>query len=247
MTKNKKSILLLVLLVLFFFFRNDIKSFLLEFSNGYKLSFSSFVDFVSYKKDKYFFQLDTIDELSKRNEVLEIKYHKYKELKEEVRKYENFGFSLEANVKPVKVLSYVSLKDLNKLWITKPTNITLDNEKIYGVIAGEFTYGTAKLEDNSLKLITNFDKECVYAVYIGEDKVPGIAFGSYDGMLIKFIPTWMSPKVGDEVFTSGLDNIFYRGTNVGIVKEVIKDEDYITVKVNVNKKNYITDILNMVI
>ncbi|MCH3853896.1 rod shape-determining protein MreC, partial [Campylobacter jejuni] len=40
----------------------------------------------------------------------------------------------------------------------------------------------------------------------------------------KFIPKWAKINIGDEILTSGLDNIFFSDVPVGIVS-AIKDED----------------------
>ena len=92
--------------------------------------------------------------------------------------------------------------------------------------------------------LLNGNKECSYAVFIGEGKAPGIITSSenQDELQIKFIPIWAQINKGDEVITSGMDNIFFEGLKVGTIIEVtnLADMKVATVKpyVNVLKKKY---------
>ena len=59
--------------------------------------------------------------------------------------------------------------------------------------------------------------------FIGNERNPGIATSndeSSDLLSVKFIPVWADINVGDEVITSGMDNIFYEGLRVGKVVEI---------------------------
>ncbi len=70
--------------------------------------------------------------------------------------------------------------------------------------------------------LLNGNKDCTYAVFIGNERNPGIATSndeSSDLLSVKFIPVWADINVGDEVITSGMDNIFYEGLRVGKVVE----------------------------
>jgi rod shape-determining protein MreC len=58
--------------------------------------------------------------------------------------------------------------------------------------------------------------------------MPGVAVGNKEYVHVKYIPLWMSPEVGDEVVTSGLDKIFFAGIPVGKVIEVFQEESYQT-------------------
>ena len=70
------------------------------------------------------------------------------------------------------------------------------------------------------------DSKCIFSVYIGDQKNPGVIFGNKSDMVVRYIPTWMNVKIGDEVYTSGLDNIFFEGVKVGKVTGVVKEEAY---------------------
>ena len=61
--------------------------------------------------------------------------------------------------------------------------------------------------------LLNGNKDCTYAAFIGNERNPGIATSndeSSDLLSVKFIPVWADINVGDEVITSGMDNIFMR-------------------------------------
>ncbi len=63
-----------------------------------------------------------------------------------------------------------------------------------------------------------------------------------DSLQIKFIPILASIKEGDEVITSGMDNIFSEGLKVGVVTEIISLADMKIAKVkpyiSASKKRY---------
>ncbi|MDO8260610.1 MAG: rod shape-determining protein MreC, partial [Candidatus Magasanikbacteria bacterium] len=66
-----------------------------------------------------------------------------------------------------------------------------------------------------------------YSVFVGDNKAPGIAHGnSAENLIINFIPAWFLIEVGDEVITSGLDEIFFKGLKVGTVLSVTKSQGY---------------------
>jgi len=52
------------------------------------------------------------------------------------------------------------------------------------------------------------------------------SFGHDNLLEIKYIPNYENPKIGDEVITSGNDNLFYEGIKVGKVIAVEKKDMY---------------------
>ena len=75
--------------------------------------------------------------------------------------------------------------------------------------------------------LLNRDIKSAYSVYIGKNHAPGIAHGNNDQhLIVDFIPTWYDIKKGDEVITSGLDNIFFKGLKVGRVLSVTSSQGY---------------------
>ena len=88
------------------------------------------------------------------------------------------------------------------------------------------TAGILTAKDGKPLAILQNDKSASFSVLIGESRIPGIAIGNENGLIIKFIPQWLNPKVGDEVVTSGLDGIFFAGVEVGKVYEIIDENLY---------------------
>lgn len=129
------------------------------------------------------------------------------------------------SVKLVRGLSYAQIGDFNKIWISEFSGF--DKDKIYGLIYQGKSAGIVVAKDEKPLAYLQTDPNSIFAVYIGKDeKIPGIAHGNTNGILVKFIPQWLSLKVGDEVFTSGLDGIFFGGISVGRVSEIYKESLY---------------------
>ncbi len=136
----------------------------------------------------------------------------------------------ESDLKPyhpelhlVQALGYQNMNDKNSLWIEFPT---FKKEKIYGLIFRGYTAGIIKEQSNQPLALLQSDKESIFSVFIGKNNIQGIAYGNGETLMIKYIPNYENPKVGDEVLTSGNDNIFYAGIKVGKVTAVGKKNMY---------------------
>ena len=140
----------------------------------------------------------------------------------------------------IKVLSYINYNDFTKVWLDKK----LEDDSILGLITDNYSAGIVVNKNGNAVGLLNGNKECSYAVFIGDGKAPGIITSSenQDELQIKFIPIWAQINKGDEVITSGMDNIFFEGLKVGTIIEVtnLADMKVATVKpyVNVLKKKY---------
>ncbi len=120
----------------------------------------------------------------------------------------------------VRGLSYVKLGDFGRLWLDFPG---FDPDKIYGLLYKGYAAGIVDNEDGYPMARLLSDEKMVFSVAVGEKKHLGVAFGGKHFLSVKYIPTYAEIKVGDEVITSGDDNIFYEGIKVG---EVVKIEVY---------------------
>jgi len=71
----------------------------------------------------------------------------------------------------------------------------------------------------------------------------GLYKGFYidENIIVTFIPTWYNIGVGDEVTTSGLDNVFFEGLKVGKVLSLSTSQGY---QKAVVKPYYTMDVLN---
>ncbi len=136
----------------------------------------------------------------------------------------NATFASHPDVALVQGLSYVTLGDMNKIWLHMDD---FNRSKIYGLVHKERVAGIVIAKNNQPMALLNNDPKCSYAVSIGEKKAPGIIHGrNQKEMLVEFIPSWMPVSVGDEVVTSGLDNLFFSNVLVGVVTQVSQSQGY---------------------
>ena len=133
------------------------------------------------------------------------------------------------NVKMVRLLNYSNIGDYDKIWLEKFDDFNVS--KIYGLIYQGKSAGIVVAKDNRPLALLQSDPKSIFAVFVGNDKIPGIAHGNKDKIVVNFIPQWLFPKVGDEVVTSGLDGIFFGGVGVGEVVEVLEESLYKSVVV----------------
>lgn len=213
-----------------------------SFFNDLKVSYINKVISISTSIERHFNQIATIEELTNQNEQLleyKILFNSTKEQLENLKKSLNLNIEKKPQIEFVKVLSYISFNDFTKVWLDKKK----DDDKILGLISDEYAAGIVVSENNQAVALLNGNKNCSYAVFIGEEKSPGIMTSTKNKeLLIKFIPVWSDIQKGDEVITSGMDKIFFEGLKVGIVEEVtnLQDMKIARVKpyVNVLKKKY---------
>lgn len=195
--------------------------------------------------EKYFNQVTTIEELKKENQELKeykalylTTQKKLDSLNEYVTSNENID--TQTNLTQTRVLSYIGFQDFTKVWV----DYEKKDDSILGLITENYAAGIVVEENGRSVALLNGNKKCSYAIFIGENKVPGIITSSEDGknLTIKFIPIWSDIKVGDEVVTSGMDNIFYEGLKVGKITDIKKLPDMkiaiLKPYANVLKKKY---------
>lgn len=131
----------------------------------------------------------------------------------------------------IRVLSYIEFDDFTSVWLEKEPE---KDDKILGLISDNYAAGIAINRHNKSVGLLNGSKDCTYAVFIGKDKSPGIIGASENNqneLAVKFIPIWSNINIGDEVVTSGMDNIFYEGLKVGKVTEIKEFPDMKIAKV----------------
>ncbi|AYJ79268.1 rod shape-determining protein MreC [Aliarcobacter cryaerophilus ATCC 43158] len=179
---------------------------------------------VSQKVANHFEHERLIRELQ--NENLELKEYKvlYNTTISTIDNLKNLLENIEipeinSKIEVIRVLSYVHFDDFTSVWLDK---VPTDN-KILGLISENYAAGISMIKNGKSIGLLNGNKDCTYAVFIGNEKNPGIATSndeSSDLLSVKFIPVWADINVGDEVITSGMDNIFYEGLRVGKVVEI---------------------------
>ena len=203
------------------YYTNTIQAPFIYALNNIKVSYHNIKDLISVNIDKHFLQASKIEELKFKLEKYENNHLVLQELSSEI----NDLFALNKSklltnpdVELVRSISYQKFGDLNRIWLEIDD---YNSSKIYGLSYKEKVAGIV-IEKNGKPLgLLNKDIKSTYAVYIGKKKAPGIAHGNNSkNLIIKFIPAWFTLKVGDEVITSGLDNIFFKGLKVGKVVSI---------------------------
>lgn len=124
----------------------------------------------------------------------------------------------------VKAISYVQISDYHRVWLSFSSN--LDSTRNRGLIYQGYTAGIAVVKNGRLMALLQGDEQCTFSVYVGKGKIPGVAQGRNDKVIVKFIPKWEKVNIGDEVLTSGLDEIFFAGVPVGKVVNVFSEDMY---------------------
>lgn len=216
-----------------------------SFFNDLKISYIDKVISISSSIEKHFNQIQTIEELKAQNNELKEYKILYTSTQKQLNTLKDFLLSVElpqskSTIELVKVLSYINFNDFTKVWLDR----TSEDDTILGLITENYAAGIVVNKNGKSVGLLNGNKDCSYAVFIGESKNPGILTSSInqEELQIRYIPIWAEIKKGDEVITSGMDNIFFEGLKVGTITEVtnLADMKIATVKpyVNVLKKRY---------
>ncbi len=223
------AILLLMLTVLLS--RNDerITDTLLGAINPIKQSYKNFTQNLEDKSQSFIFQKEAIEKLSRENRILRKRLleqmHYIKQVKNIYDVLPDLSRLPPSSVSIVETISYVKLNSFSQIILTKPEG--LEEGKLYGIIQGSVVAGTARVLHNQLYGYLTSDNKCRFSVFIGDTKAPGIAIGhEKNEMIVKFIPKWHHIEVGDKVFTTGLDGIFFADIPVGIVTKVEVQSSY---------------------
>ena len=221
------------------------------FFNDLKIAYINKVITLSNMGEQYIDQANTIERLKIENNELKEYKMLYEASKNQLNSLKEFLTNIDLSenkpkIELVKVISYINYNDFTKVWLDQK----IDDDTILGLITDNYSAGIVVNRNGRAVGLLNGSKECSYAVFIGENKAPGIITSSenQDELQIKFIPVWSEINKGDEVITSGMDNIFFEGLKVGRVIEVtnLADMKIATVQpyVNVLKKKYFHTVRN---
>jgi rod shape-determining protein MreC len=195
--------------------------------NTIKTTYYDTIKFVEDGINKHFFQAKKIAQLEEDLEKYEKNHLVMRQLASEIQDLfneSNSSFKVNTEIDLVRAISYSKFGDFNKIWLEVND---YNSSKIYGLLYKELVAGIVVAKNDKPLALLNKDIKSTYAVYIGEQKAPGIAHGNNsENIIIKFIPTWFKISVGDEVLTSGLDKIFFKGLKVGKVISVTSSEGY---------------------
>jgi rod shape-determining protein MreC len=227
---NKKLSFVFILLALFVgavYYSDVVQSPIQSSLNTIKSSYLDTLSSIDSLFEKHFFQARRIENLNKKLQNCEKNKVLMLQLSSELQdlyKNNNADFSNNPKLELVKSISYETFGNLNRVWIDMKE---FNTSKIYGLTYKEFVAGIVVPHNNKPLALLNKDIKSTYAVYIGAQKAPGIAHGNNDqNIVINFIPAWFNIHKGDEVITSGLDTVFFKGLKVGKVLSVSKSQGY---------------------
>jgi len=191
--------------------------------NFYHESVESTTNFV----DEHFNQQETIQKLRLENQKYEKNTLLMQEFASELNemfKEHKSAIKISPKVQLVKTLSYAKFGDINRVWLDMKDYNT---SKVYGLVSKGNPAGIVTFNHGQPMALLNSDYKSSYAVYIGKHRAPGIVHGkNTKEMLVEFIPSWIKLEVGDEVYTSGLDNLFFPGLHVGKVLKISQSQGF---------------------
>ncbi len=228
---NKKLFSFLSILIALFvgalYYSNSIQKPLISAQNQIKINYHNSIKFIEDNFNKHFFQADTIVILREKLDKYENNHLVMQQLASEINdlyKENNSSLKTDPKVELIRTISYEKFGDLNRVWLEIPE---YNSSKIYGLTYKEIVAGIVISKNERALGLLNKDIQSSYAVSIGPKHAPGIAHGNNgENLVVKFIPAWFELQVGDEVITSGLDNIFFKGLKVGRVISFTKSQGY---------------------
>jgi rod shape-determining protein MreC len=228
---NKKLFTyLLILLALFMgalYYTKTIQSPLLSSLNTIKITYHTILQSIEDSIDKHFFQAQEISQLKEKLQRSKNNHLVMQQLASEIDdmyKENNSTLAINPKTELVRAIAYEKFGNLNRIWLDVPD---YNSSKIYGLVYKNLVAGIVIPKNTKALALLNSDIKSTYAVYIGDKKAPGIAHGNNGkNLVVSFIPAWFNIKVGDEVITSGLDNIFFKGLKVGRVLSLSTSQGY---------------------
>ena len=217
----------IALLIGALYYTNLIQAPVLSALSTINTSYHHTISFIENQINKHFFQAQRIEILEEKLQKYENNHLVMQQLASEINdlfKENHSQLKTNPKVQLVRTISYEKFGNLNKIWLEVPD---YNSSKIYGLTYKELVAGIV-IEKNGRALgLLNKDIKSSYAVYVGDEKAPGIAHGNNgENLIVKFIPAWFNIKKGDEVISSGLDEIFFKGLKVGTVISVKKSQGY---------------------
>lgn len=218
--------ILLIITVVYIFKKDRLLSDNFPIINEIKAKYIEHIITTEEVISKYFKQMQTIEQLKLQNVDL-VKYQSlYKSAQTQnenlINAIETIPLTQET-ITLAKVLSYVHLNDFTKVWL----DIKKEDNRIEGLIDGQYSAGIVINKSGYAQALLNGNEKSNYAVFIGENKAPGITHEhpNKQFITIKFVPIWININIGDEVITSGMDDIFFEGLKVGKVVNIKKMAD----------------------
>lgn len=228
MSKKLKFFLIIVFVIFISILLSErARSLVLNLSTNVANSFLQAKDSVLNFVSEHFNQKDEIRDLRQKNKELERTAGLSIAFAGELNRLlkENGIKEYKPNMKLVRALTYKDIGDYNKVWVDFEN---FNASKIYGLVHQGFSAGIVAEKDGRPLIFLQNDPKSIFSVYIGDNKIKGVVFGAKNTVEAKYIPIWTKPNIGDEVFTSGLDGIFFEGIRVGKVVSIHEDNTFLT-------------------
>ncbi|RDU65050.1 rod shape-determining protein MreC [Helicobacter sp. MIT 14-3879] len=244
---NKQNkILWILIIVVFALFALELQKGIFYYANtignAVRINIFDIKNYITKTIDKYTNQANEISRLKEIEKEKEKNDILISNLKYELDKIKTL---LDINQKPnisniflVEAYSYMNMGKYSQVWLKNNSFEDKSQDMIFGLIKNGFTAGIALFKGDYLIGILNGDPKASYGVYIGENKSIGILKTDISGdIVVEYINAWNEIKEGDEIYTNGLDGIFFEGIPVGKVKKVRQEYGYIVVDVELYNKN----------
>jgi rod shape-determining protein MreC len=223
MNKKLFYIIIAIIIAISFYFKDSIKESILFSFNFIKEELISSYDIVKFKLTANFNQANQIQTLSKYNKMYRDYIESIYPIISNYRKLKEFKKINNPKIVFTQTISYANLPDMTSIYInysdknlSHPKGLVYNNE-VAGIVSKSY--------DNYSLALLNINPDTSYTVFIGKNKIPGIAFGGEE-LTIKYIPNYKKINIGDLVVTSGLDRIFYEGVKVGKITSIIQKKLY---------------------
>lgn len=180
---------------------------------------------------RHFNQAKQIKELTNTLKSYEVLHYSYEALQSEYNALlDILNTPLEQtplSITLTRTISYVEINNYSKVWLEYKGSRDNSEDVIFGLIDKDKAAGIATFSNNRLIGYLNGNENCSYSVKIGDKGIPGVA--KYDvnkGFIVDYIPLHNEIYVGELIYTSGFDEIFYPGVLVGSVVSVEERQGY---------------------
>ncbi|MDP1785615.1 MAG: rod shape-determining protein MreC [Sulfuricurvum sp.] len=172
-------------------------------------------------------QKNTIIQLQRENRYYErelLTMHQVADEYQNLLREQNSSIETLPSIGLVRAISYVRMGDPHKLWLEMDY---FNPKQVYGLLYRGYAAGIVVSNNKRPMALLNGDIKSTYAVSVGSSMAPGIVRGNNERhLIVDFIPTWVPISIGDEVTTSGLDQIFLSGLQVGKVISISRASGY---------------------
>ena len=228
---NKENTSFLIIFIALFvgalYYNNIIQAPIASALTTVKTSYNSTISFIKDSIDEHFEQRQKIIQLKQQlaqYKELHLTSHSIATELNDLYKASHSKLKSSPKVSLIRTISYVKFGDTNKIWVDMED---FNSSKVYGFVYNEHPAGIIISKNNKPLALLNSDYKSSYAVFVGKNKAPGIIHGNNDKyMIVDFIPTSVVIKPGDEVITSGLDKLFFKGLIVGKVISISRAQGY---------------------